>query len=192
MDNTKKQKKTTEWERLEIFSGKLERDIRGKFHARMGTIKDGNDKNLTQAEKIKKWQEYRELYKKDPNEPDYHDGVVIHLQLDILECEVKQALGSITNNKVSAGDGIPAELFQILKDYAVSLQLIKINEKKCFNQYAKKFGKLMSGHRTEKVQCLFHSQIIMPKKVQRSIQLHLLHMLARLCSKAFKLGFSSM
>ena len=131
MDNTKKQKKTTEWERLEIFSGKLERDIRGKFHARMGTIKDRNDKNLTQAEKIKKkWQEYRELYKKDPNEPDYHDGVVIHLQLDILECEVKQALGSITNNKVSAGDGIPAELFQILKDYAVSLQLIKINEKK--------------------------------------------------------------
>ena len=136
MDNTKKQKKTIEWERLEIFSGKLERDIRGNFHARMGTIKGRNDKNLTYTEKIKKkWQEYRELYKKDPNEPDYHDGVVIHLQLDILKCEVKQALGSITNNKVSAGDGIPAELFQIPKDYAVRLQLIKINEKKNASPY---------------------------------------------------------
>ena len=102
----------------------------------MGTIKGRNDKNLTYTEKIKKkWQEYRELYKKDPNEPDYHDGVVIHLQLDILKCEVKQALGSITNNKVSAGDGIPAELFQIPKDYAVRLQLIKINEKKNASPY---------------------------------------------------------
>ena len=88
----------------------------------MGTIKDRNDKDLTEAEKIKKWQEYtKELYKKDPNDPDNHDGVVIHLQLDILECEIKQALGSITTNKASGGDGIPAKLFQILKDDAVKV-----------------------------------------------------------------------
>ena len=86
----------------------------------MGTIKDRNVSELTEAEDIKKrWQEYtEELYNKDLNDPDNHDGVITHIQPDILECEVKWALGSITQNKASGGDGIPAELFQILKDDA--------------------------------------------------------------------------
>ena len=89
---------------------------------RMGTIKDRNGKDLTEAEDIKKrWQEYTELHKKDLNDPDNHDGVITHLEPDILECEVKWALGSITTNKASGGDGILAELFQILKDDAVKV-----------------------------------------------------------------------
>ena len=80
-------------------------DIKGIFHARMGTIKDRNSMDLTEAEKIKKrWQEYTELYKKDLNDPDNHDGVVTHLEPDILECEVKRELGIITINKASEGD----------------------------------------------------------------------------------------
>ena len=92
-------------------------DTKGTFHAKMGTIKDRNGKDLTETEEIKKrWQEYtEELYKKGHNDPDNHDGVVTHLEPDIVECEVKWALGSITMNKVSGGDGIPAELLQILK-----------------------------------------------------------------------------
>ena len=87
----------------------------------MGTIKDRNVTDLTEAEDIKKrWQEYtEELYKKDLNDPDNHNGVITHLEPDILECEAKRALGSITTNKASGGDGIPAELFQILEDDAV-------------------------------------------------------------------------
>ena len=94
------------------------RDTRGTFHAKMGSIKDRNGMDLTEAEDIKKrWQEYtEELYKKDLHDPDYHDGVITHLEPNIMECEVKQALGRITTNKASGGDGIPAELFQILKD----------------------------------------------------------------------------
>ena len=85
------------------------RDTKGKFHAKMGIIKDRNSMNLTEAKDIKKrWQEYKELYKKDLYHPDNHDGVIIHLEPDILECEVKWALGSITTNKASGGDGIPA------------------------------------------------------------------------------------
>ena len=86
----------------------------------MGTIKDRNGMDLTEAEDIRKrWKEYmEELYKKDLNDPDNHDGVITHLEPDILECEVRWALGSITTNKASGGDGIPVELFQILKDYA--------------------------------------------------------------------------
>ena len=89
----------------------------------MGSIKDRNDRDITEAEAIKKrWQEYtEELYKKDPHNPDNHNGVITHLELDILECEVKWALGSITMNKASGGDGIPVELFQILKDNAVKV-----------------------------------------------------------------------
>ena len=95
-------------------------DSKGTFHARMGTIKDRNGKDLTEAEEIKKrWQEYTEVYKKGLNDPENHDGVVAHLEPDILECEVKWALGSITMNKASGDDGIPAELFQILKDDAI-------------------------------------------------------------------------
>ena len=89
----------------------------------MGTIKDRNGMDLKEAEDIKKrWQEYtEELYKKDLHNPDNHDGVIVHLESDILECEVKWALGSITANKNSGGDGIPVELFQILKDEAVKV-----------------------------------------------------------------------
>ena len=94
------------------------RDIKGIFHTKMGTIKDRSGKDLTKAEDIKKrWQEYtEELYKKALHDPDNHDGVITHLEPDILKCKVKWALGSITTNKASGGDGIPVELFQILKD----------------------------------------------------------------------------
>ena len=94
------------------------RDTKGTFHAKMGSIKDRDGMDLTEAEDIKKrWQEYtEELYKKYLNDLDNHDGVFTHLEPDILECEVKWALGSITTNKVSGGDVIPVDLFQILKD----------------------------------------------------------------------------
>ena len=101
------------------------RDTKGTFHAKMGTIKDRNGTDLTEAKVIKKrWQEYTEPpYKKDLHDPDNHDGVITHTHLepDILECEVKWSLGSITTNKASGSDGIPVELFQILKDDAVKV-----------------------------------------------------------------------
>ena len=92
------------------------RDTKGTFHAKMGSIKDRNGMDLAEAEYIKKrWQEYmEELYKKDLHDPENHDGVIIHLKPDILECEVKWVLGSITMNKANGGDGIPGELIQIL------------------------------------------------------------------------------
>ena len=91
------------------------RDAKGTFHAKMGSIKDRNGRDPREAEDIKKrWQQYTEqLYKKDLHDPDNHDGVITHLQADILECKVKWALGSIIMNKASGGDGIPVELFQI-------------------------------------------------------------------------------
>ena len=98
------------------------RDTKGKFHAKVATIKDRNGMDLTEAEDIKKrWQEYTELYKKDLHNPDNHNVVITDLEPDILECEVKWALGSIIMNKVSGGDGIAAELFQILIDDAVKV-----------------------------------------------------------------------
>ena len=98
------------------------RDTKGTFHAKMSTIKDRNGMDLTEVEDMKKrWQEYIELYKKDFHDPDNHDGVITHLEPDILECEVKWALESITTNKASGGDGIPVELFQILKDDTVKV-----------------------------------------------------------------------
>ena len=99
------------------------RDTKGTFHAKMGTIKHRNDMDLTEAEDIKKrWQEYtEELHKKDLHDPDNHDGVITHLEPYILECKVKWVLRSITTNKASGGDGIPVELFQILKDDAVKV-----------------------------------------------------------------------
>ena len=136
------------------------RNTKGIFHAKMGSIKDRNGRDLTEAEDIKKrWQEYREeLYKKDLHDPKNHDGVITHLEPDILECEVKWALGSITMNKASGGDRIPTQLFQ----------------------YASKFGKLSSGHRTGKGQFSFQSQRkAMPKNVQTTKQFHSFHMLAR-------------
>ena len=138
----------------------------------MGLIKDRNGMDLTEAEDIKKrWQEYtEELYKKDLHDPDNHDGVIPHLETDILECEVKWALGSITTNKASEGDGIPVELFQILKDDAV----------KVLHSNASKFGKLSSGHRTGKDQFSFQSQRkAMSKNAQTTAQLHSSHTLVK-------------
>ena len=99
------------------------RDTKGTFHAKMGTVKDRNGRDLTEAEDIKKrWQEYtEELYKKDLHDPDNCNSVITHLESDILECEVKLAVESITTNKTSGYDGIPVELFQILKDDAVKV-----------------------------------------------------------------------
>ena len=99
------------------------RDTKGIFHAKMGWIKNRNDMDLTEAEDIKKsWQEYtEELYKKDLHDPDNHDCVITHLKPDILECETKWALESITMNKASGGDDIPVDIFQILKDDAVKV-----------------------------------------------------------------------
>ena len=130
----------------------------------MGIIKDRTGTDLTEAEGIKRrWQEYQELYKKDLHDPDNQDGVVTHLEPDILEYEVKWALESITMNKASGGDGIPVELFQILKDDAVKVLI----------QYASKFGKLSSGHWTGKGQFSFQSQRkAMPKNAQNTAQLH--------------------
>ena len=141
------------------------RDTKGKFQTQMGTIKDRNGMDLTEAEDIKKrWQEYtEELYKKDIHDTDNHDDVITHLEPDILECEVKWALGSITKNKVSGGDGIPVELFQILKDDAV----------KVLHSICSHFGKLSNGHKTGKSQVSFQSQRkTMPKNAQTFTKLH--------------------
>ena len=138
----------------------------------MGTIKDRNGMDLTEAEDIKnRWQEYtEELYKKDLNDPENHDGVITHLEPDILECEVKWALGSITTNKASGGDGLPVELFQILKDDA----------KKVLHSIFYKIGKLSSGQGTEKGQFSFQSQRkAMSKNAQTTTQLHSSHMLVK-------------
>ena len=109
------------WKTRDLF--KKIRDTKGTFHAKMGSMKDRNGMDLTEAEDIKKrWQEYtEELYKKDLHDLDNHDGVITHLEPDILECEVKWALGSIPTNKASGSDGIPVELFQILKDDAMKV-----------------------------------------------------------------------
>ena len=138
-------------------------NTKGTFHAKMGTVKDRNGMDLTEAEEIqKRWQEYiKELYKKDVNDPDNHDGVITYLQPDILEYEVKWALGSNTVNQVSRSDEIPAELFQILKDDAL----------KMLHSICQQIGKLSSGHKPEKVS--FHSN---PKERQ--------------CQRMFKLPHS--
>ena len=119
-DQCKEIEETIERER-DLF--KRIRDTKGTFHAKMGSIKERNGMDLTEAEDIKKtWQEYtEELYKKDLHHPDNHDGMITYLKPDILECEVKWALESITTNKASGGDGIPVELFQILRDDAVKV-----------------------------------------------------------------------
>ena len=128
--------------------------------------------DLTEAEDIKKrWQEYtEELYKKDLHDPDNHDGVITHLEPDILECEVKWALERIAINKASGGDGIPVELFQILKDDAV----------KVLHSIRQQIWKTQHGHRTGKGQFSFQSQRKpMSKNVQTTAQLHSSHMLAK-------------
>ena len=141
------------------------RDTKGTFHTKASTIKDRNGMDLTEAEDIKKrWQEYTdELKKKDLCDPDNHNVVITHLEPDILECEVKRDLVSITMNKASGGDGIPVELFQILKDDAVNV----------LRSICQQIGKLSSGHRTGKGQFSFLFQRkAMPKNVQTTTQLH--------------------
>ena len=121
-------------------------------------------------QKIRRDGKRGELYKKDLHDPDNHDGVITHLEPDILECEVKWALGSITTNKASGGDGIPVELFQILKDGAV----------KVMHLICQQFEKVSSGHRTGKCQFSFQSQRkAMPKNVQTTTQLHSFHRLVK-------------
>ena len=118
----------------------------------------------------KRCQEYTELYKRDLNDPDNHEGMITHLEPDILECKITWALGNITTNKASRGDRIPTELFQILKDMLF----------KCCSQYVRKFGKLSSDHRTGKAQFSFQSQRrTIPKNVQTTVQLRSIHMLVR-------------
>ena len=134
------------------------RDTNGTFHAKMGWIKGRNGMDLTEAEDIKnRQQEYtEEIYRKDLHDPDNHDGVINHLEPDILEYEVKWALGSITTNKASGGDGIPDELFQILKDHAV----------KVLHSVCQPIWKALHGHRPGKGQFSFQSQRkTMPKNV---------------------------
>ena len=138
----------------------------------MGTRKDRNCMDLTEVADIKKrWQEYtEELNKKDLHNLDNHDGVITHLEPDILECEVKWALRTITTNKASGGDGIPVELFQILRDDAV----------KVLHSVCQHIWKLSSGHRTGKGQFSFQSQRkAMPRNAQTTTQLHSSHMLAK-------------
>jgi len=118
----------------------------------------------------KRWQEYTELYKKDLHDPDNHNGVITHLQLDILECQVKWALGSSTTNKAGGGDGIPVELFQILKNDAV----------KVLNSICQQIGKHSSGHGTEKDRFSFQPQRnTVPNNAQITTQLHSSHVLVK-------------
>ena len=148
---------------------KKKRNKKGTFHAKMDSRKDRNGMDLTEAEDIKKrWQEYREeLYKKILRDPGNHDDVITHLEPDILECEFKWALGSITMNKASGSDGILVELFQILKDDAVKIAALNT-------------GKLSSGHSTGKDQFSFQSlRKAMPKNAETPTKLHSSHMLVK-------------
>ena len=122
--NAKKKKKKKEENNRMGKTGDLFkkiRDTKGTFHAKMGSIKDRNGMDLTEAEDIKSQEYTEELHKKDLHDPDNHNGMITHLEPDILECKVKWVLGSITANKASGGDGIPVDLFQILKDDAVKV-----------------------------------------------------------------------
>ena len=140
--------------------------------------------DLTEAEDIKKrWQEHTELYKKDLHDPDNHDDVITNLEPDILECEVKWALESITKNKASGSDGIPVELFQILKDDAVKV---------LHSIYHQIWKTQQWPNRTGKGQFSFQSlRKAMPKNAQTTTQLHSSHMLVKYCSKFSKPGFSN-
>ena len=148
------------------------RDTKGTFHPKMGSIKDRNGTDLTEAGDIKKrWQEYiEELHRKDLHDKDNPDGVITHLEPDILECEVKWALESITMNKL-------VEVMEFQLSYFKSWKMMLW---KCCTQYASKFGKLRSGHRTGKGQFSFQSQRkTRAKNVQTTVQLHSSHTLAK-------------
>ena len=144
---------------------------KGTFHANMGTIKDRNDMDLTEADDIKRWQEYtEELYKKDLHNSDNHDGVITHLEPDVLECEVKceQSQG-LTRNKASGGDGIPVELFQILKDDAV----------KVLHSICQQIWKTQQWSEDWKRSVFIPIPKAMPKNAQTTTQLHSSHTLAK-------------
>ena len=155
---------------LMFFKSKLH--LKGTFHGNIGSIKDRNGMNLTEAEHIKnRWQEYTEkLYKKGLIDADNHDGVITHLEPNILECEVKWSLGSITMNKVSRGDEIPAELFHILKD-----DVVKVLKSIC-----QQIWKTQQWYRTGKRQFSFQSQRkAVPKNTQTIAQLRSSHTLIK-------------
>ena len=148
------------------------RDIKGIFHAKMGSINDRNGMDITEAENIKKrWQEYTEkLYKKDLHDPDNHDGVITHLEPDILECEIRWALESITTNKASGGNGISVELFQILKDDAV----------KVLHSICQQIWKTQRWPQDWKTSVFIQSQRkAMPKNAETTAQLHSSHTLVK-------------
>ena len=148
------------------------RDTKGTFHAKMGAIKDRNGLDLTEAEDSKRGSKstQKNCTKKDFHDPDNHDGVITHLEPDILECEVKWVLGSITTNKASGGDGIPVELFQILKDEAV----------KVLHSVCQQIWRTQQWHRTGKGQFSFQSQRkAMQKNAQSTAQLHSSHRLVK-------------
>ena len=147
------------------------RDTKGTFRAEIKSIKDKNSKNITEAEEIKEQQQayIEELYKKGLNDPTNHEGMVIHLKLDILEYEVKEALVSITTNNVSEGDGISAELFQILK-----------GDVKVLHSICQQIWKTQQWPMTEKCHFSFQSQRkVIPKNVQSTIKLYSFLMLAK-------------
>ena len=146
--------------------------MKGAFHAKMGLIKDKDGTDLIEAKYIKKrWHKYtEELYKKDLHDPDNHDGVITHLEPDILECEVRWALGSITMNKARGGDGTPVELFQVLKDDAV----------KVLHSTCQQIWKTQQWPQDWKSQVSFQSQTeAMPKNTQTTTRLHSSHTLVK-------------
>ena len=158
------------------------RDTKGTFHAKIGSIKDRNGMDLTETEDIKKrWQEYtEELYKKDLHDPDNHDGVITYLEPDILECEVKWALGSIATNKASGNDRIPVELFQIIKDDSVKSAALNMPanlensavatglEKVSFHSNPKGNAKECSNYHT--IALISHASKVMLKILQARLQ----------------------
>ena len=161
------------------------RDTKGTFHAKMGSIKDRNGMELIEAEYIKKrWQEYTKLFKKDVHDPDEHDGVVTDLQPDILECEVKWALGSTTTNKASGCDGIPVELFQFLKDDAVKVLHLVCQQIWKTQQWPQDWKRSVFTLISKKGN---------PKECSNyPTQMHPPHTLAKQCSKFSKRGFNRM
>ena len=145
------------------------RDNKGTFHTKMGLIKDKNGMDLTEAEDIKRWQEYTELYKKALHDPDNHNGVITHLEPDILECEVRWALEGITVNKASGCDRIPVDLFQILKDDAV----------KVLHSICQQIWKTQQCPQDWKRSVFISIPKAIPKNAQTTAQLHSSHMLVK-------------
>ena len=145
------------------------RDTKGTFHTKMGLIKDKNGMDLTEAEDIKRWQEYTELYKKALHDPDNHNGVITHLEPDILECEVRWALEGITVNKASGCDRIPVDLFQILKDDAV----------KVLHSICQQIWKTQQCPQDWKRSVFISIPKAIPKNAQTTAQLHSSHMLVK-------------